>query len=182
MWVGHCQVRPFLDFNFIIQHASSRRQIIIVYRDSLCLLRTLDVVDTAQLSDEYEFEYRFTDNHRAYKAPELLRKFARADPQIRPFRFCQNLGLSKIDFDGLHGVPRRRGDPDCLLLRFSALCCNIIQSLQIATFDAEAEPTIFFKKLRSCWIAPLVYLIGWSATFTFRLRRGGGTYICSVLT
>ena len=63
MWVRHCEARPFLDFNFIIQQASNRRKSIIVYRDSLCLLHPLVVVDTAQLSNEYKFEYIFTDNH-----------------------------------------------------------------------------------------------------------------------
>jgi hypothetical protein len=55
----------------------------------------VDALHAAQLSDEYEFEYIFTDNYRADKSPDLLRKFARPDPQIRTFRFWHNLAYQR---------------------------------------------------------------------------------------
>ena len=51
------------------------------------------VIDT--LSDEYEFEFIFTDNHSTDKTPDLLRDLAKSDGRVRAFRFSRNFGYQR---------------------------------------------------------------------------------------
>jgi dolichol-phosphate mannosyltransferase len=50
---------------------------------------------TAQLSDRYDFEFVFTDNHSTDKTPELLSTLARSDARIRAYRFSRNFGYQR---------------------------------------------------------------------------------------
>jgi glycosyltransferase involved in cell wall biosynthesis len=50
---------------------------------------------TAQLSERYDFEFVFTDNHSTDKTPELLSTLARSDARIRAYRFSRNFGYQR---------------------------------------------------------------------------------------
>ena len=47
------------------------------------------------LTNEYEFEFVFTDNHSTDKTPDLLRGLAQADPRVRAYRFSRNFGYQR---------------------------------------------------------------------------------------
>jgi polyisoprenyl-phosphate glycosyltransferase len=59
------------------------------------LIRVLD-----PLSDRYNFEMIFTDNHSTDRSFEQLAGLAELDPRIRVFRFSRNFGFQRSIFTG----------------------------------------------------------------------------------
>ncbi len=53
----------------------------------------LAVIDP--LSDSYEFELVFTDNHSTDRTPELLTELSQRDRRIRAYRFSRNFGYQR---------------------------------------------------------------------------------------
>jgi dolichol-phosphate mannosyltransferase len=50
---------------------------------------------TDPLTEQYEFELIFTDNHSSDRTPDLLRDLCRADSRIRAYRFSRNFGYQR---------------------------------------------------------------------------------------
>ncbi|SFR96745.1 dolichol-phosphate mannosyltransferase [Granulicella pectinivorans] len=71
--------------------------IIPVYNEEDNLLPLYETVTPilATLSDRFDFEFVFTDNHSTDKTPDMLRLLARADSRIRAYRFSRNVGYQR---------------------------------------------------------------------------------------
>jgi glycosyltransferase involved in cell wall biosynthesis len=52
----------------------------------------------AQVSDRYDFELLFTDNHSSDKTFEVLERLARRDSRVRAMRFSRNFGFQRSIF------------------------------------------------------------------------------------
>jgi dolichol-phosphate mannosyltransferase len=63
------------------------------------LYRALQPV-IAQLSDRYEFEILFTDNHSDDSTFAVIERLAAGDPRIRALRFSRNFGFQRSIFTG----------------------------------------------------------------------------------
>jgi len=48
-----------------------------------------------KLTDDFEFEFIFTDNHSTDKTPDLLLELARLDPRVYAYRFSRNFGYQR---------------------------------------------------------------------------------------
>lgn len=55
---------------------------------------------TAELEEQYDFEFVFTDNHSDDKTFEILTDLASQDKRIRAFRFSKNFGYQNSIFTG----------------------------------------------------------------------------------
>lgn len=68
-----------------------------VLNEEMNLRRLLEEIArvVAPLSDHYDFEFVFTDNHSTDRTFELLAEFARADRRIRVIRFSRNFGFQR---------------------------------------------------------------------------------------
>ena len=62
---------------------------------------------TEQLTDRYDFEFVFTDNHSTDDSFSILGKFAAQDSRIRVFRFSKNFGFQRSIMTGYMNT---RGD------------------------------------------------------------------------
>lgn len=54
----------------------------------------------APLTDQYEFEFVFTDNHSTDSTTEVLRDLARQDDRVRAYRFSRNFGYQRSILTG----------------------------------------------------------------------------------
>jgi dolichol-phosphate mannosyltransferase len=89
------------------------------------LLETLDRT-LAPVTDRYQFEYVFTDNHSTDRTFALLHQRARADHRIRVYRFSRNVGFQKSILtgylkakgDAVVQVDADLQDPPALILEF----------------------------------------------------------------
>ena len=66
----------------------------------------------ADLSESYDFEILFTDNHSEDRTFERLVALSEADPRIRVIRFSRNFRLSALDPGQLQSMSRGGRDPD----------------------------------------------------------------------
>ncbi len=73
-----------------------------VYNEELNVVPFYDRVSalTAQLANEFRFEFVFTDNHSHDKTFALLNQLADRDPRVRAFRFSRNFGFQRSILTG----------------------------------------------------------------------------------
>lgn len=49
----------------------------------------------ARVSDRFDFEFVFTDNHSSDRTPEILRNLAKVDARVRGYRLSRNFGYQR---------------------------------------------------------------------------------------
>jgi glycosyltransferase involved in cell wall biosynthesis len=68
-----------------------------VYNEERNIRPVYDALSTtlAEVSDRYDFEFVFTDNHSSDGTFEALAELAKVDPRVRAIRFSRNFGFQR---------------------------------------------------------------------------------------
>lgn len=80
-----------------------------VYNEEVNILPFHETVsaELAALSNRYDFEYVFTDNHSTDRTFQILRELASRDSRVRAYRFSKNFGYQRSI---MTGYSRAQGD------------------------------------------------------------------------